>query len=98
MPGRYLIAVRRRLNPFFDDDAPQGPAVRVFNALLALLIVVNVGAVILESVESLSARYESEFWAIEQIATSVFVAEYILRAWTAVDRVSGAFRRPFWGR
>ncbi len=43
-------------------------------------------------------RYTGVFSGIEQLATAVFVVEYGLRAWTAVDRVSGAFRHPFWGR
>ncbi len=98
MSRNFLVALRHRLNPFFDDDAPQTLAVRVFNSLLALLIVVNVVAVVLESVESISVRYNGAYWAIENTATAVFVVEYVLRAWTAVDRVSGAFRHPFWGR
>jgi len=98
MSGKSLAALRRRLNAFFDDDAPQTAAVHVFNSLLATLIVVNVSAIILESVESVRADYFQEFQWIENVATGVFTIEYVLRAWTAVDRVSGAFRQPFWGR
>jgi voltage-gated potassium channel len=98
MSENSLADFRRWLNPFFDDDAPQGPAVRVFNSLLALLIVVNVGAIILESVDAIREAHLFLFRWIEHVATSVFVVEYVLRAWTAVDRVSGAFRDPFWGR
>jgi len=98
MSKDFLVTLRHRLNPFFDDDAPQSRAVHVFNSLLAVLIVVNVVAVILESVESISARYNGVYWAIENTATTVFVVEYVLRAWTSVDHVSGAFRHPIWGR
>jgi voltage-gated potassium channel len=92
------VAIRHRLSAFFDDDAPQTPGTKTFNFLLSLLIVVNVGAVILESVNSLETRYADVFQAIEVVATSIFVVEYVLRAWTAVDRVSGEFRQPLWGR
>ena len=98
MARNFLVALRHRLNPYFDDDAGQSRSVRVFNVSLALLIIINVGAVILESVKSLDVRYADVFWAIEQFATAVFVVEYLLRAWTAVDRTSGAFRHPLWGR
>jgi voltage-gated potassium channel len=98
MAGNALLAFRRRLNPYFDDDARQSTAVRVFNILLATLIVVNVGAIILESVDAIREAHRETFRWIEHTATSVFVVEYVLRAWTSVDRVSGAFRDPFWGR
>jgi voltage-gated potassium channel len=98
MSRNSLVAFRRRLNPYFDDDAPHSAAVRVFNFLLAALIVVNVGAIILESVDTIREDYHEAFRWIVHVATSVFVVEYVLRAWTAVDRVNGAFRDPFWGR
>lgn len=93
-----LVALRHRLNAFFDDDLPQSPLVRMFNGSLAALIIVNVATVIAESVEPVELRYAGLFQAIEVLSTSVFAVEYVLRAWTAVDRVNGAFRHPFWGR
>lgn len=90
--------LRRRLSSLFDDDAPQTKSVRIFNALLATLIVVNVAAVIMESVEWIRLRYAAVFMAIETGATAIFAVEYVLRVWTAVDFSSGRFRQPFWGR
>jgi voltage-gated potassium channel len=63
-----------------------------------MLIVINVASVILESVEPIRVDYEPILWWIEQIATIVFTAEYLLRIWSAVDRVNGRFRHPIWGR
>ncbi len=65
---------------------------------LATLIIVNVIAVILESVSWMSQRYSITFLAIERVATAIFVAEYFLRVWTAVDYRNGRFRNPIWGR
>ncbi len=90
--------LRRRLSSLFDDDAPQTRTVRIFNALLATLIIVNVAAVIMESVESIRLRYAAVFIAIEAGATAFFAVEYVLRVWTAVDLSGGRFRQPFWGR
>ena len=92
--------LRRHLAAIFDDDALHThQAMRhIFNAALAVLIIVNVAAIILESVESIEARYTRAFAALEQAATAIFTVEYLLRVWTAVDLHSGAYRRPFSGR
>src|ERR1700753_1687240 len=91
-------SLRKRLSGLFDDDAPRTLAVRVFNIALAVLIIVNVTAVVLESVPWMSQRYSACFLTIERVATAIFVVEYGLRVWTAVDYRNGKFRDPVWGR
>ena len=91
-------AWRRRLAYLFDDDAPRNRITRLFNLLLALLIIFNVAAVILETVETIRARYEVFFLAAEHAATAIFTVEYLLRVWTAVDLHGGRFDHPVWGR
>src|SRR5579862_5649663 len=91
-------SLRQRLSGLFDDDAPRTLTVRLFNVALAALIVINVAAVILESVNWMRDRYAVTFIVIERIATAIFALEYILRVWTSVDYRSGRFRAPFWGR
>ena len=102
MVGRSIAALRRRLAVIFDDDAPpthEGAAARrFFNGALAGLIIVNIAAIILESVESINARYGNEFLRLERFATTIFAIEYVLRVWTAVDVHHGAFRDPVFGR
>lgn len=97
LPGSET-SLRNRLSALFDDDAPKTLAVRLFNAALATLIVINVAAVILKSVNGMRVRYTDTFIAIERIATAIFALEYVLRVWTSVDYRSGRFRAPFWGR
>ncbi len=92
------MSLRDRLADLFDDDAPRSLTVRLFNAALAVLIVVNVLAVILESVDWLRALHPFTFIAIERVSTAIFAVEYVLRVWTSVDYRSGRFRDPFWGR
>ncbi|HLH11242.1 MAG TPA: ion transporter [Methylovirgula sp.] len=91
-------SLRRRLSALFDDDAPQTRTTRIFNALLAALIIVNVAAVILESVEPIRAHNARLFTLIETCATTIFAIEYVLRLWTSVDFRSGRFHSPLWGR
>jgi voltage-gated potassium channel len=91
-------ALRRRLATLFDDDARHNGITRYFNTALALLIVVNVGAVILESVEPIRAAHPLIFAGLEHVATAIFTVEYLLRLWTAVDLHGGRFRQPISGR
>jgi voltage-gated potassium channel len=93
-----IVSLRRHLVVLFDDDAQQNRITQYFNSALALLIVVNVSAVILESVEPIRAGHPFVFIALEHIATAIFTVEYALRIWTAVDLHSGRFRQPLWGR
>jgi hypothetical protein len=53
--SRLWYSWRRRLSHLFDDDAPRNRVIRLFNLSLALLIIVNVAAVILETVEPIRA-------------------------------------------
>ena len=93
-----LVAIRRRLGRLFDDDLPPTGASRVFNTALAVLIVVNVAGIILESVDAVSDRFGAELWWLEQIATTIFAIEYVLRAWACVDMDHGRYRQPVRGR
>jgi voltage-gated potassium channel len=98
MPLSALAAERRRLARLFDDDLPPTHAARVFQSALALLIIVNVSGVILESVESFEHRFGLELWWIEQIATAFFAVEYVLRVWACVEFQNPRYRHPLWGR
>jgi len=87
------------LSRWFDDDPSHGSrSARVFNLLLAAMIVGNVAAVILETVEPIRMRYSSAFLAAEDAATAIFTVEYVLRLWTVVDLRNARFAHPVWGR
>src|SRR5262249_33301213 len=97
VPSTFAI-LRRRIASVFDDAPPPTRAARVLNAVLAVLIVVNVIGVILESVVSLHQRYAVYFDALENAATAVFACEYLLRLWTSIDLQAATDRHPLWGR
>lgn len=70
-------SLKRRLYIIiFEANTPGGKA---FDVALLLAILASVGVVILESVESFSARYIHVFNFIEWIFTIFFTAEYVLR-------------------
>jgi voltage-gated potassium channel len=98
MTGTAILSLRRRLDALFDDDAPPSPASRIFNSLLAALILVNVASVVFESVEPIRDRYAPTFNWIERVATTIFAIEYVLRVWASVELRSGKYREPVRGR
>ncbi len=96
--GGAILGLRRRVATLFDDNARQNRTTRYFNAALASLIIISVGAVILESVEPIRARHPRLFIDIERVATTIFIIEYVLRVWTAVDLHKGPVPHPVWDR
>jgi voltage-gated potassium channel len=82
-------------------DAADGddPLSRKFGFFLIVLILVNVVAVVLESVALLRQQWGHVFALIENVSLVVFSAEYLLRVWSIVDnRWHPEYRRPILGR
>jgi voltage-gated potassium channel len=95
--GKTLL--RRRLSHLFDDDPSRNnKAPQLFNTFLATLIIINVAAVILETVEPVRDRYPLAFSITEHAATAIFSVEYLLRLWTVIDLHDGQFAHPIRGR
>lgn len=67
-----------------------------FDVSLAVLIVLNVFAVMLETVAALEQRYHEVFVAFEFFSVTVFTIEYVLRIWSCT--VDPQFAHPVWGR
>jgi len=65
--------------------------------LLGLLIILNIFAISLESIESLSQRYATQFWWFEIVSVVIFGVEYLLRIWASkaneASKYSSAFGR-----
>jgi voltage-gated potassium channel len=67
-----------------------------FDVGLTTLIILNVAALVLESVPGLAARYGAFFYYFELFSVVIFSAEYLLRLWVAVE--NERFPHPFFGR
>jgi voltage-gated potassium channel len=78
-------ATRARLAVILDVPRPDDRVSLWFDRVLITLILVNVVAVVLESVAALHARWSATFYLIEVVSVSVFTVEYLLRVWTIVD-------------
>lgn len=76
---------RRRLYEILDQGPVGDLTSWIVDKGLVLLIVVNLAAVILESVPAFEAEYRSAFIAIELASLAVFTVEYALRIWVAPE-------------
>lgn len=85
--------LRKRLHDiiFQHDD----PAERAFDVVVIAAIVLSVAVVMLDSVESISARYGGALSAAEWFFTILFTIEYLLRLWTSPRPL--AYARSFYG-
>ncbi|MBV6631645.1 MAG: ion transporter [Alphaproteobacteria bacterium] len=89
---------RHRLYLALEDEVPKRAPARILHWFIIVMITVSVGAVILETVPSLNARFGDGFHLIERIAVFVFAIEYIARVWVSVEHRHAAYRHPIKGR
>ena len=87
---------RQRLFHVLEVEDSDVGLERAVNIGLLALIVLNVVAVILETVRSVRARYDVLFDVIEAFSIGVFTLEYLLRLWSCT--VNPEFRKPVSGR
>lgn len=80
----------------FDPDGQADRTERFLHGGLMVLIVLNVLAVVLASVKSLSAAYGRWFDLFEYVSVAVFSVEYLARAWSCT--ADPRYAHPVWGR
>jgi voltage-gated potassium channel len=66
------------------------------DVILLMLILLNVLAVILETVKSLQLRFGTAFWAFEVFSVGIFSVEYAARIWACT--ADPRYRQPIVGR
>ncbi|MGZ4904941.1 MAG: ion transporter [Halobacteriota archaeon] len=88
-------SVKTRIYNLFDNRAHNTTsfAIEVF---FVVLIVINVLIVILETVQSVYARYIELFLVIEAVSLAIFSVEYVLRLWCCT--VDDRYNEPMRGR
>ena len=71
------LSVREKIyQVIFGTNTPAG---RNFDIILIITILISVGAIILDSIESIHLSYGTELRYIEWFFTFVFTAEYLVR-------------------
>ncbi len=78
-PVRHFVA------GIFDRSRKPTTLSYAINFILFSLIILNVAAVTLESIESVRARWHHQLMAFELVSVFIFTIEYLLRIWSAPE-------------
>lgn len=84
--GGESPTLRARMFQVLEAPQDHDPLNRAVDIGLVLLIALNVGAVTLETVESIGKPYAGYFYAFEVFSVLVFTLEYGLRIWASAER------------
>jgi voltage-gated potassium channel len=92
------VYLKARLTTFriFDPESRVDAVESAGNIVLGGLIILNVIAVILETIEPVRERWDHHFVAFEAFSVAVFTVEYGLRLWSCVEHPR--FAQPILGR
>ena len=90
--------LKRRVYQVLEVAHPDDRLSRIIDRSLIVLIVANVVAVVIETVEPIHARYASEFWVFEAASVAIFTVEYLLRRWVCNEHLSLARDGPIEAR
>ncbi|WP_421763062.1 ion transporter [Ekhidna sp.] len=88
--------MRSTIYRIIEPSKKKNGASHYFDIFIIILILLNVLAIILESEESLRTIYRPVFRQFEIFSVIVFSIEYLLRVWTATEKVK--YSRPIIGR
>ena len=78
-------SIRKRVWEILEKSNSNDKVSFYTDIFLITLIVFNIIAVLLETVESIYSKFALEFLIFERFSTIVFLVEYILRIWVCVE-------------
>ncbi len=82
---KKILVLRQRVMEVVNSARKDDPISRICDLFLSILIVLNLIAVCLESVDSIAAEYGRQLVAFEWFSVAVFATEYSLRIWSVAD-------------
>lgn len=85
-----------RVYEILEATDPDDKVAEWVNIFLLVLVVLNVAAVVLETVESIYRAHKDIFYYISSVSLIVFTVEYFLRVWSC--DVDPKYRNPVLGR
>ncbi len=91
-------SLRRRLFEILEIGAIDDRRSLWFNRFMVALILLNVVAVVFETVEAVYRQYEPWFWAFEIITVAIFTIEYVTRVWVSPEHVRYPRNKPLQAR
>ena len=78
--------IEKRVMEIFDPPVGKDSVSRYTSIFISLLVLINILAVILESVPAIGDEYKIFFNNFEFYCIIIFTFEYILRAWSSGSR------------
>ena len=74
---------KRDVHILLHPELGESKADKIVNIFIITLIVLNVVAVMLETIDSIHVKYESFFDTFDAISVYIFTLEYVLRVWSS---------------
>ena len=90
--------LKQRVFAVIDSPDPEDWRGKWFDDFMIVLIVTNVIAVVLETVDAIASAFPNFFYYFELFSVIVFSVEYVLRIWTADQSDDERFQAPVMGR
>lgn len=88
--------LRRKVYNIIEMPRGKHPWGYVFNTTLSVIILMNVLAIILESVPAIQSAYHEELHLFDIFSVSIFTIEYFIRLWIIVE--DKKYKHPIKGR
>tara|TARA_B100000579_G_scaffold426051_1_gene432699 strand:- start:182 stop:1138 length:957 start_codon:yes stop_codon:yes gene_type:complete len=76
---------RNRIYHILELTDPEDRTARLIGLSIVGLIMINVLAIVLESIPSMLEEYGNAFFRLEIISCIIFIVEYLLRVWASVE-------------
>ena len=92
------MSLRERTHLFFEIAGPEDRASHYFDIFMIALILSNVVAIILETVNAVNTIFGSFFYWFELFSVIIFTLEYVLRVWSCLDDPLGRYKNTVTGR
>lgn len=83
LPLRRSSPLQKRVHDFLDPEVEESRWSRLYGIGIQLLILLNVAALVVETVPGVRERWGAALDAVELVSVAVFTTEYVLRLWAA---------------
>lgn len=77
------MSIKEKISLYFDDEKGNTKGDVFLEYFIAVLIVINTLAIILESYDALQSKYSTSFYILEIFTIVFFSIEYVIRIWIA---------------
>ncbi|MCU0416156.1 MAG: ion transporter [Cytophagaceae bacterium] len=91
-----MVKLKAVIFSILETESHKSYIGRAVNILIVSLIILNVGAVILSTVDTFAIQHTEWFERLEYFSVVVFSIEYILRVW--VSNIRRGYQHPILGR